>query len=83
MFRTIFLIIFILIYYCCGTFAQDVDCQVSVETLSSHVGDTVVFCGQATDVAKPSGVKGNPVFLNFGGRHPNHKLTVDICENGL
>lgn len=82
--KPIFLIIFILIYYCGAALAQDVDCQVSVETVNSHVGETVAFCGQVTDVSQPSRVNGNPIFLNFGGKYPNHTFTVvvwkEVCK---
>jgi DNA/RNA endonuclease YhcR with UshA esterase domain len=80
MLRPFVLIIFLLFNYYDSTYAQDTDCQVTVETVASKLGEYVVFCGKVTQVAQPRGEKGNPVFLNFGGTYPNHKFTVVIWE---
>jgi hypothetical protein len=70
---------FLLTIYTLCAYSQS-ECEVTIDQVKDHVGEYVVFCGHVTDAAQPRGVKGNPIFLNFGGTYPNHKFTVVIWE---
>jgi len=56
-------------------------CTVTIETIGEQLGNIVVFCGTPMQVIAPKNVKGNPVYLNFGGNYPNHQFSVVIWED--
>ena len=60
---------------------QGVSCTATIETIGEQIGNIVVFCGTPTQVSAPEKVKGDPVYLNFGGNYPNHQFSVVIWED--
>ena len=63
-----------------GANAQHDTCTATTTTVGQHVGEIVLFCGTPTAVHAPvpGKVKGDPVYINFGGAFPNHTFTVLI-----
>ena len=58
--------------------AQSTACTAVLATVNAHIGEHVWFCGTPTQVSAPSNVKGDPVYLNFGGKYPNDIFAVLI-----
>ena len=64
----------------CPAVAQQDGCTVSTANVHEHIGATVVFCGTPSTLhaPRPGKVKGDPVYLNFGGEYPHHTFSVLI-----
>ena len=58
--------------------AQADTCTATLADIRSHIGEIVVFCGTPSQVSAPENVKGDPVYLNFGGQFPHHTFYVLI-----
>lgn len=61
--------------------AQRDTCTATLATVDQQVGNIITFCGTPTQVSAPVKVKGDPVYLNFGGRYPNQTFTVIIWND--
>lgn len=61
--------------------AQQDSCTATVATVDQHVGAIITFCGTPMQVSAPPKVKGEPVYLNFGGKYPDHTFTVIIWDD--
>ena len=61
--------------------AQQDSCTATVATVHEHVGQIITICGTPSQVSAPAKVKGDPVYLNFGGTYPNHTFTVIIWDD--
>jgi len=61
-----------------AVFAQTTTCTAEVATIHEHIGEHVVFCGTPAQVSAPTNVKGDPVYLNFGGKFPHSTFSVVI-----
>ncbi|MBK6626994.1 MAG: hypothetical protein IPJ87_13790 [Flavobacteriales bacterium] len=62
-------------------FAQPEPCTATLDNIRDLIGEVVVFCGTPDQVTAPKGVKGAPVYFNFGGRYPEHRFSVVIWED--
>ena len=58
--------------------AQDDRCTSTLETVAQQVGETVSFCGTPAQITVRGKSHEGPVFLNFGGKYPDHTFTVVI-----
>lgn len=77
----------ILLLHCllCGALvttstAQPDTCTATMASVQQYIGEIITFCGTPSTVfvPEPGKVKGDPVYLNFGGAFPNHTFTVLI-----
>ncbi len=60
--------------------AQQDSCSATLATVQAHVGEIITFCGTPAQVSAPPNIKGEPVYLNFGGTYPHHTFTVIIWD---
>jgi hypothetical protein len=60
--------------------AQPDTCTATTRTVQQFIGEIITFCGTPSTVfvPEPGKVKGDPVYLNFGGAFPHHTFTVLI-----
>jgi len=58
--------------------AQMENCTANIENVAQHLGEIVLFCGTPSQVSAPANVEGDPVFLNFGGKYPDHTFSVVV-----
>ena len=61
-----------------ATNAQHDTCTTDIATVAQHIGEIVFFCGTPSQVSAPENIKGDPVYLNFGGKYPDHTFTVVV-----
>ncbi|HMQ77515.1 MAG TPA: hypothetical protein PKE21_15290 [Flavobacteriales bacterium] len=75
----------LLLVLCCavgfGAHAQTETCTATLDNIRDLIGEVVLFCGTPDQVTAPKGVKGNPVYFNFGGRYPEQRFSVVIWED--
>ncbi len=76
MLRQIF--IFLSLTLAISVAAQDDRCTSTLETIAQQVGEMVDFCGAPAQVTIRGKDHEGPVFLNFGGKYPDHTFTVVI-----
>ena len=56
--------------------------QISIDSVSSYLGQHVKVCDKVADTYKAAG-EGSMTYLNFGGKYPDHKFTVVIFAKDL
>lgn len=56
--------------------------MISIDSLSSYIGQHVKVCDKIADAFRPSG-ESSITYLNFGGKYPDHKFTVVIFAKDL
>ena len=59
-------------------FAAQAQKEISIDSLSQHIGDSVVVCTKIYGGIYLERSKGTPTFLNAGAAYPNAPLTVVI-----
>jgi len=69
--------ILLLLFFSTAVYAQD-KCGIAIQNASEHKGEDITVCGVVTQVSTPYNVAGDPTYLNFGGRYPNHSFTAVI-----
>ena len=50
---------------------------VHIDSVSAHIGYDVTICENVSDAFKPAG-ENKLIYINFGGKYPNHKFTAVI-----
>jgi len=75
--------LFALLLSCALSAQKDSPCTATVDNVAEFHGQIVEFCGTPTAVSAPEvgKVKGDPVYLNFGGAYPDHTFAVVIWED--
>lgn len=66
----------LLLFISQGLFSQN--CDINLKDAIDYEGQEITVCGIVSQVATPKGIKGNPTYLNLGGKYPNHSFTVII-----
>lgn len=56
--------------------------EISIDSVSSYIGQHVKVCDKIADAFRPAG-ESSITYLNFGGRYPDHKFTVVIFAKDL
>lgn len=54
---------------------------ISLNDVSTHIGDTVKVCGKVYGVKYLQQAKNSPTFINMGAPYPNQLLTVVIWND--
>lgn len=54
--------------------------EVTKETISEHIGDSVKYCGKVASAVLMERMAKAPAFLNIDGAHPNQVFTVVIWK---
>ncbi len=62
-------------------FAAQAQKEITIDSLSQHVGDSVTVCTKIYGGIYLDRSKGTPTFLNAGGNYPNSPLTIVIWED--
>ena len=71
---------FLFLLFSFPALAQKDTCTATTQTVEKYIGEIITFCGTPTDVSAPDPgkVKGDPVYLNFGGEYPHHTFSVVV-----
>ncbi len=56
--------------------------QIPIDSVSAYIGQHVKVCDKVADAFRPAG-ESSITYLNFGGKYPNHKVTVVIFAKDL
>ncbi len=74
------LILLVLLFSFSAIAQEETPCTVTVDNVIEFRGEIVEFCGTPTTVSASElgKVKGDPVYLNFGGEYPDHTFSVII-----
>ena len=51
---------------------------IEINEAVNHIGKVMNVCGQVSEAVYLQEIGGNPVFINFGGRNPNHTFSIVI-----
>lgn len=75
------LLLWVILTISINVHGQAEPCTATLDNIRELIGEVVVFCGTPDQVTAPKGVKGTPVYFNFGGRYPDHRFSVVIWDD--
>lgn len=73
--------LFIVLFISFSAYSQD--CQINVYEALKYKGQKTTVCGIVTQIYTPNDIEGNPVYINMGGKFPNHKFTIVIWGDDI
>lgn len=73
--------LFLILFISYSAYSQD--CDVNVYEALKYKGQKVTVCGIVTQIYTPNDVEGNPVYINMGGKFPNHSFTIVIWGDDI
>lgn len=71
---------YVLVFLLCfaGFTSLQAQSTISLDSVKTHVGDSVRICGKVFSTRFLESANGTPTLINLGGAFPNEKLTVVI-----
>jgi micrococcal nuclease len=71
---------YVLVFLLCfaGFTSLQAQSTISLDSVKTHVGDSVRVCGKVFSTRFLESANGTPTLINLGGAFPNEKLTVVI-----